>query len=82
VFGWMPHRRMERSLIVWYRGIVEQLLTKVTPENESVAIEIASIPDMIRGYETIKENSINAAKQLAEQKLAEFRGLREREVVR
>jgi indolepyruvate ferredoxin oxidoreductase len=82
VFGWMPHRRMERSLIGWYRGVVEQLLSNVTPENESVAIEITSIPDMIRGYENIKEDSIRAAKELAEKKLAEFRRLREREVVR
>jgi len=82
VFGWMPHRRMERSLITWYRELIEQLLPKITPENEALAVEIASIPDAIRGYEQIKEASVKAAKELAEQKMAAFRGSQERETVR
>ncbi len=51
IFSMSPHRRQERSLIGWYRGIIEQLMDRVTPENLPSALEIAALPDQIRGYE-------------------------------
>ncbi|HLH00457.1 MAG TPA: indolepyruvate ferredoxin oxidoreductase family protein [Bryobacteraceae bacterium] len=69
IFGWPAHRRLERSLIDWYRGLIEQLLPHVTPENLPQALEIAALPDQIRGYEKIKEQNIAQVKQLAAEKL-------------
>jgi indolepyruvate ferredoxin oxidoreductase len=72
VFGWSPHRRMERELIGWYRGLIEQVLDRVTEENLPKALEIAALPDQIRGYEHIKEENVARAKKCAEEKLAEL----------
>jgi indolepyruvate ferredoxin oxidoreductase len=74
LFGHNAHRRMERELVAWYRGIIEQVLDDLTKENAVRALEIAALPDQIRGYERIKEESIACVKELAEQMLAELRG--------
>jgi indolepyruvate ferredoxin oxidoreductase len=63
---------MERELIGWYRGVIEQVLARVTEENLPRALEIAALPDQIRGYEHIKEENIARAKKCAEEKLAEL----------
>jgi indolepyruvate ferredoxin oxidoreductase len=70
LFGYAAHRRMERSLIPWYRDLIEQVLVTLTPENLPQALEIAALPDQIRGYEKIKEQSIAKVKQQAIEKLA------------
>jgi indolepyruvate ferredoxin oxidoreductase len=69
-FGYAAVRREERELIVWYRGLIEQCLRDLTPGNLALAIEIASLPDQIRGYEKIKSDSVAAVKALAAEKLA------------
>ncbi len=72
IFSWSAHRRMERELIGWYRGLIERVLERVTEENLAKALEIAALPDQIRGYEHIKEENVARAKKCAEEKLAEL----------
>ncbi len=69
-FGWSGHRRGERALAGWYRGLIERLLGEVTHENLPLALEIAALADQIRGYEAIKEASIARVRKLAQEKLA------------
>jgi indolepyruvate ferredoxin oxidoreductase len=69
-FGYAGVRREERALIEWYRGLIEECLAKLTPANLAIAIEIASLPDQIRGYEKIKSDSIALVKAQAAEKLA------------
>ena len=69
VFGYAAHRRKERELIVWYHNLIETVLERLTPENLDDALELAALPDQIRGYEHIKEDSIARVKKLAEEKL-------------
>lgn len=73
VFGLMAHRRMERSLIGWYRGLVEQVMEQVSPENIGAAKEIAALPDQIRGYEHVKEANVEKVRKLAAEKLEALR---------
>src|ERR1035438_5193142 len=70
LFGYAAHRRTERTLIQWYRDLIEQVLANLTPDNLPQALEIAALPDQIRGYEKIKEDSIAKVKQQAVEKLA------------
>jgi len=72
-FGYASIRREERRLIAWYRDLVEELLECVEPGNLSLAIEIASLPEQIRGYEEIKLSSIREVRKLAEEKLGLFK---------
>ena len=68
-FGYAAIRREERTLISWYRDLVGNVLEHVAPNNLTLAIEIASLPDRIRGYEQVKLSSIREAQRLAEEKL-------------
>ena len=66
LFGYAKHRRMERELIGWYRKLILQVLDNAMPN----ALEIAALPDQIRGYEHIKEASIAQAKKRAAELLS------------
>jgi indolepyruvate ferredoxin oxidoreductase len=75
LFGMSSHRRQERALILWYRELIEQVAQNLSgdnlpQDNLSLALEIAALPDQIRGYEKIKEQNIEKVKQLAVEKLA------------
>ena len=69
-FGHAGIRREERGLIAWYRNLIEEVLEHVTPGTLDLGIEIANLPDQIRGYEGIKLASIRAVKELASEKIA------------
>jgi indolepyruvate ferredoxin oxidoreductase len=73
LFGYSAHRREERALADWYRALIARVIDNVNEENLPKALEIAALPDQIRGYERIKEESIARVKKLAEEKLAEMR---------
>ena len=47
-----------------------EVLSKLTPENLPLALEIAALPDQIRGYEKIKSDNIARVKAQAAEKLA------------
>jgi indolepyruvate ferredoxin oxidoreductase len=72
IFGYSKHRRLERGLIAWYRGLIEQVMDRLSEENVATALEIAALPDQIRGYEHIKEENIARVKKLAAEKLAQL----------
>ncbi len=59
VFGYTQERRRERQLIKQYRAEIEELLPELTKTNISIAIEIARLPDQIRGYGTVKEQALD-----------------------
>jgi indolepyruvate ferredoxin oxidoreductase len=69
IFGYAAHRRLERSMIQWYRELMEQVIENLTPDNLPLALEIAALPDQIRGYEKIKEQNIAKVKLAAAEKL-------------
>ena len=56
-------------MIQWYRDLMAQVIANLTPENLPLALEIAALPDQIRGYEKIKEQNIAKVKQAATEKL-------------
>lgn len=62
-FGRMAERREERALIDEYRDLVEELLANVNPENMTVALEAANLPDQVRGYGIVKSKAIGEFKQ-------------------
>jgi indolepyruvate ferredoxin oxidoreductase len=80
-FGYAHVRREERRLIGWYRGLVERALERLTPETESTVLEIARLPDAIRGYEEIKLRNIAAAEQRAASLLEKLEGRRSLQAV-
>ncbi|TYK71372.1 indolepyruvate ferredoxin oxidoreductase family protein [Comamonas sp. Z3] len=61
-FGRTEERRTERALIVEYRQCIDTLLTGLTADKLALAVEIASIPEDIRGYGHVKEHHLAAAR--------------------
>jgi indolepyruvate ferredoxin oxidoreductase len=62
--GWTEERKMERRLRDEYLERLEMLASGLTKENHGLAIEIASVPDEIRGYGHVKERSVEAAEKV------------------
>ena len=73
LFGKTAERQMERSLIVEYRASIDELLAQLTPERLALAVEIASIPEGIRGYGHVKERHLLAARAQWQTLMAQWR---------
>jgi indolepyruvate ferredoxin oxidoreductase len=73
IFGKTEERRMERALIGEYEQTVEALLAGLTRDNHALAVEIASLPETIRGYGHIKAKSVAAARARRDEMLARYR---------
>ena len=72
-FGWTRHRRDERAEIARYETTLDGLLDALTRDNLPIAVEIASLPEMVRGFDTVKEVHLEAARHKQAELLAAFR---------
>lgn len=61
-FGRTTERRMERQLLADYEADVNLILSQLAPETLPSAIELASIPERIRGYGHVKAASVAQAR--------------------
>jgi len=57
-FGHTEVRRTERSLVREYRELVDDALARLSPATYDRAVELASLPELVRGYEKIKLASV------------------------
>jgi indolepyruvate ferredoxin oxidoreductase len=60
-------------LIADYEATVETLLQTLTPENHGLAVEIASIPEQIRGFGHVKDANIACARSQLDELVAAYR---------
>jgi indolepyruvate ferredoxin oxidoreductase len=58
VFGYTAERRMERALVTEYRDMIEALLPSLDAANHAVAVELAALPEQIRGFGHVKEKAV------------------------
>ena len=72
-FGRTAERRAERQLIADYEATVEELLRGLSAERHSLAVEIASLPEDIRGFGPVKAESIAKAKAREAELRARYR---------
>jgi indolepyruvate ferredoxin oxidoreductase len=73
IFGYTEERKTERRLIADYRTTVDELLVGLDHDNHALAVEIAQIPEHIRGYGHVKERHLAAALTRQEQLLRAWR---------
>ncbi|HEX3123613.1 MAG TPA: indolepyruvate ferredoxin oxidoreductase family protein [Rhodanobacteraceae bacterium] len=73
IFGYTAERKAERALIGEYFATVDELLAKLDRDNHALAVEIATIPEHIRGYGHIKEANLAKARARQEQLIAAWR---------
>jgi indolepyruvate ferredoxin oxidoreductase len=82
VFGYTQERRTERSLIGEYEKLVDELLGKLAADNHAVAVELAAIPEEIRGYGHVKARHLEKSRAKQAELLARFRGQGNAQVIR
>jgi indolepyruvate ferredoxin oxidoreductase len=58
VFGYTAERKMERALVKDYRDMIEALLPSLDAANHAVAVELAALPEQIRGFGHVKEKAV------------------------
>jgi indolepyruvate ferredoxin oxidoreductase len=80
VFGYSEERREERALIAEYRASLDEVLAAMAaapgqfdPQRQLIALEVARIPEQIRGFGHVKARHLAAARQNWTRKMAEFR---------
>jgi indolepyruvate ferredoxin oxidoreductase len=71
-FGQTTHRRRERMLIEDYRSTIGTAMPLLTEDNLETLLALAEIPDSIRGYGLIKDESIDRAEVRREELLGEL----------
>jgi len=74
VFGRTEERRTERALIGEYRGSIEAVLFSLNASNHDLAVEIARIPDQIKGFGHVKERNLAAARTRWDSLMRQWRG--------
>jgi indolepyruvate ferredoxin oxidoreductase len=72
VFGKTEERKMERALITQYQASIEKLLPPLNATNAATALEIARLPEQIKGYGHVKERNVAAAQKRWSQLETEF----------
>ena len=67
VFAYNPERGAERRLIADYRADIAAILDNLSAETLDTAVELASLPEQIRGYGHVKARNIEAARRRREE---------------
>jgi indolepyruvate ferredoxin oxidoreductase len=62
VFGYTHERRTERALIGEYMQLMRHVVGKITAESAATALELARLPQSIRGFGHMKDENLAAAR--------------------
>jgi indolepyruvate ferredoxin oxidoreductase len=66
IFGRTEERRTERALILEYRADIEAVLGGLHASNHDVAVDLARLPEQIKGFGHVKERNLAAARSRRE----------------
>ncbi|MEA3198520.1 MAG: indolepyruvate ferredoxin oxidoreductase, partial [Gammaproteobacteria bacterium] len=73
LFGRSDERKTEHRLIGEYIAVTEEIIQRLGHDNYATAVELAKIPERIRGYGHVKDANLVEAKRAEAQLLASFR---------
>jgi len=59
-FGYARVRRLERALRDEYRAVMAGVLDGLTPATYAAAVDIASAPEVVKGYEGVKMRTVSS----------------------
>ena len=71
-FGYAEVRRLERAMIPEFEAALDTIVSKLATDNLDEAVAIASLPDLVRGYEDIKLRRAEAYRVELAGRLASF----------
>jgi indolepyruvate ferredoxin oxidoreductase len=61
-FGYTAERKTERQLVADYERLLGEIVEQLTPSNHRIAVELAMVPEKIRGFGPVKQRHLAAAK--------------------
>jgi len=72
-FGYTAERKEERAVIGEYQRCIEELLKSLSKQNLDLALEIARLPQEIRGFGHVKARNLAATRTRWERLVAQWR---------
>jgi indolepyruvate ferredoxin oxidoreductase len=72
-FGRSEERRTERRLIADYEAMLDELVAALAPDSLGLAVELAALPEQIRGFGHVKLANLAATRAKQATLLAAFR---------
>ncbi|MEQ8954480.1 MAG: hypothetical protein RL120_10125, partial [Gammaproteobacteria bacterium] len=73
-FGYLPERREERAILAEFEALLARLAQDLKADNYGIAVEIARLPERIRGYGVVKTEHLVAARTRQKILLQQFYG--------
>ena len=58
IFGYSAERKQERQLVDDYEQLIDKVCEQLTPLNSSLAVQLAALPQEIKGYGHVKEAKV------------------------
>jgi len=74
-FGYTDERRLERRLIDDYKALVDRILSGLSPATLDAAVQLARLPEKVRGFGHVKQASVEHAKREEQQLLLQLDGI-------
>ncbi|MDH3762182.1 MAG: indolepyruvate ferredoxin oxidoreductase family protein [Gammaproteobacteria bacterium] len=74
IFGYSAERKLERKLIIDYEQDIERLLDAVNADNFDISVDIARLPQKIRGFGHVKQSSIESVAEARAGLFKKFNG--------
>ena len=72
VFGYTQERRQERLAVGEFVSQMRLIVAKLTPEKLNLAIELAHLPQTVRGFGHVKEHNAELAQQRNTELISQF----------
>ncbi|MEM5582169.1 indolepyruvate ferredoxin oxidoreductase family protein [Roseibium sp. AS2] len=69
-FGRTAERKAERALATQYQGDVAEILNRLTDSDYGLLVELARVPDLVRGFGPVKEGTLAKASEKRSQLLS------------
>ena len=73
VFGHTEERRTERALLAEYQATLGELLATLSAENHALALEIARLPERVRGFGHVKLRYLAAVRPRWDELMVQWR---------
>jgi indolepyruvate ferredoxin oxidoreductase len=74
IFGYGEDRKLERRLIAEYEARIAEILESLDPVTHAAAVELASLPEHIRGFGPVKAEHLKKIQSREQELLAQLRG--------
>jgi indolepyruvate ferredoxin oxidoreductase len=76
-FAGSSERRLERALLKEYEQTIASILAGLNAETYDLAVEVAHLPESVRGFGPIKQEAAEAARRRREELLATMNSIRQ-----